>query len=516
MKLTILSTSDTHGYVLPTDYMRRDQDLPFSLAKAKTVIDQVKATADEVLTVENGDWLQGSPLAYYAARVHPDPAQLTAGYAAVGYDLGILGNHEFNYGSEYLQQAISGLNYPILCANILRAGQPAFGRPYELVKRGGVTIAVLGLTTDYIPHWEGQQNIAGLTFVPALAAAKDWVPRLRALADVVVVCYHGGFERDLITGEPTEALTGENVGYALTQVPGIDALVTGHQHRELAGIVNGVPVTQPGYRGANVGRIDLTLTPTLAGWQVTAKHATLVATGTASAADAVTAAVADPAAKVEDWLDSPLGRVTGDMTIHDAFAARVVESPYIEFINRVQMAATGTDISGTALFNNDGRGFGQVITMRDVVTNYIYPNTLAVVRLSGADLKAALEQSAEYFALTADGHLGISPRFLDPKPQHYNYDMYEGIDYQIDVAQPVGQRITALTYHGQPVTAAQSYDVAVNQYRAGGGGDFRMFDHSKIIRENQKDMTELIADYLRAHPVLPGTANHNFTVLPKM
>jgi len=237
----------------------------------------------------------------------------------------------------------------------------------------------------------------------------------------------------------------------------------------------------------------------------------LLPTGNAKPAPAILAPLQTLRAQVEDWLDKPLGQVEGDMRIDDPFAARVREVPYIEFIQKVQMAATGADISGTALFNNEGRGFGQSITMRDVVTNYIYPNTLAVVALTGADLKAALEQNAEYFSLE-DGHLIVTPRFEKPKPQHYNYDMYEGIDYTLDIRQPVGSRVTTLRYHGQPVTETATYEVVVNQYRAGGGGNFPMFDTDKIVRENQKDMTELIADYLLQHPVIQATANHNFQI----
>lgn len=517
MKLTILSTSDTHGFVLPTNYVKRDQNLPFSLAKAKTVLDAQKAMAEgPVLTIENGDWLQGSPLAYYAAKMNRKPEQLTQIYNAVGYDAGIIGNHEFNYGSDYLRQALATLNYPTLNANITKAGQPAFGAPYKIFERSGIKIAVLGLTTAYIPHWEAPKHIADLQFEDVIATANDYVPRLRKEADVVIVAYHGGFERNLKTGEPTERLTGENVGYALTQIPGIDALITGHQHRQLAAIVNGVPVTQPGYRGEAVGKITLTLAQTTTGYQVTDQQAVLVKAGTVNPS-AVIEQVAEPLNQVvETWLDQPLARVEGDMRIHDPFAARVKEVPYIEFIQRVQMASTGADISGTALFNNEGRGFGSIITMRDVVTNYIYPNTLAVLRLTGAELKAALEQCATYFSLNAQGHLMVTPRFERPKPQHYNYDMYQGIDYTLDISKPVKQRVTKLTYHGKPVVSTQTYDVVMNQYRAAGGGNFAMFGPEKVIRENQKDMTELIADYLKAHPVLKAEADHNFTVVSSM
>ena len=249
---------------------------------------------------------------------------------------------------------------------------------------------------------------------------------------------------------------------------------------------------------------------------MTDQQAVLVKAGTVNPS-AVIEQVAEPLNQVvETWLDQPLARVEGDMRIHDPFAARVKEVPYIEFIQRVQMASTGADISGTALFNNEGCGFGSTITMRDVVTNYIYPNTLAVLRLTGAELKAALEQCATYFSLNAQGQLMVTPRFERPKPQHYNYDMYQGIDYTLDISKPVKQRVTKLTYHGKPVVSTQTYDVVMNQYRAAGGGNFAMFGPEKVIRENQKDMTELIADYLKAHPVLKAEADHNFTVVSSM
>lgn len=513
MQLTLLSTSDTHGFILPTTYTTRDQAQPFGLTRAHTAIDELRAAATgPVLTIENGDWLQGSPFAYYTAKISHRPDQLTAAYNTVGYDAGVLGNHEFNYGADYLSQAVTTLDYPILCANILRDGKPAFGQPYQIFTRTGVRIAVLGLTTSYIPHWEGPANIAGLEFKSAVDVAQEYVPLLHQQADIVVIAYHGGFERDLTTGAPTEPLTGENVGYELTQVSGVDALITGHQHRELCGIVNGVPVTQPGYRGADVGVITLTLQHDNAGWHAANSQARLENTGRKAVHTASKNAVAATNALVEDWLDSPIGHVTGDMQIHDPAAARISEVPYIEFINKVQMAATGTDIAGTALFNNDGKGFNPTITMRDIVTNYVYPNTLSVLSLTGADLKAALEKTAEYFSLDAAGKLMVTPIFARPKPQHYNYDMYQGIDYTIDVSRPVGTRITRLLYHGQPVQPDDRLEVTVNQYRASGGGNYAMFGADKVIRENQNDMTALIADYLRAHPDLVATADGNFTV----
>lgn len=518
MEIKILETSDMHGYVLPTNYSERELDLGFSTAKAATILRKIKSEATgPVIQIENGDFIQGSPLSYYVRKQNQHMAHdLTKVLNYLEYDLGILGNHEFNYGLEYLREAIDSYNHPILCANILmKNGEQAFGEPYRIFEKQGVKIAVLGLTTPYIPKWEQPATIKDLQFISALETAKKYVPEMREKADVVVVTYHGGFECDLECGDPTELLTGENEGYAIaTQVPGIDALVTGHQHRVIATKVNGVPVIQPGYRGAYVGEISLQVDMIDGRYQVVSSEAKLHETATVTADSAVLEMFAELQADVEDWLDTTVGTVVGDMTIQDPQGARLVEHPYIEFINKVQMDATGADISGTALFNNEGKGFNNQITMRDVITNYIYPNTLAVLGISGADLRAALERVATYFVVV-DGQVQFNPKYIEPKPQYYNYDMYEGIDYTLDFTKPFGERVPQLQYHGVDVQDTDELEVVTNQYRAVGGGNYSMFKPEKIVREVQIDMTELIAEYLRKNPVIEATVNHNFTTITK-
>lgn len=513
MKLTILSTSDTHGYLLSTDYRDRELNANFGLTKAASVIaDEQEKAQGPVLIIENGDFLQGSAYSYYQAKVAKQVVGMTSVYNALPYQVGIIGNHEFNYGVDYLRAAIHNSKRQFLCANILdEHGKPAFGKPYEVVDYGELKVAVLGLTTQYIPHWEAPEKISGLVFESAAETAQKWVPQLHQLADIVVVAYHGGFERDLQTGTPTEVLSGENEGYELLKhVDGIDALVTGHQHREVAEVIDGIPTTQPGSKATHVGKMVLTLDEKR---QVTGATAELLVTANATANNQLTDNLLADNGNVEDWLDQPLGTTEGDLTIQDPFAVRIAPHPYIQFVQDVQRAATQTKISGTALFNNDGQGFGSVITFRSVLTNYIYPNTLAVVKLTGADLKAALEQSAEYFIQDQSGTITVNPRFIKPKPQHYNYDMYAGVDYIIDVSQPVGQRITTLTVGQVPVEPNQELEVVVNQYRAVGGGNYRMFTADKIVREVTEDMTEIIADYLREHPVVKAETEENFRVI---
>lgn len=514
MRITFLETSDMHGYVYPTNYAG-EHNLAIGAAKVATKLKELRAqAAGPVITIENGDFIQGSPLSYYIAQGARPVTALTKVINQMDYDVQMIGNHEFNYGLDYLREAIASYQAPVLAANVLNeAGEPYFGKAYTIIEKAGIKVAVLGLVTQYIPQWEKPDTLKGITFESIVETAKKYIPMLRQQADLVVVSYHGGFERDLATGEPTEALTGENEGYQLLQeVPSIDALFTGHQHRVIAETVNGVPVVQPGYRGNYVGEIQLTIEKKEGKVVVTDSQATLHSLEETVADPQILATVASVESELEAWLDQPLGQVEGDMRITDPMQARLIEHPYVEFINRVQLEASGAPISGTALFNNEGKGFGSIITMRDVITNYIYPNTLAVIKVSGVDLRAALEQSADHLAVEK-GKIVFNPAFIQPKPQYYNYDMYEGIEYTIDMNQPAGQRITQLSFQGQPITPDQELEIVTNQYRAIGGGNYKMFSAAKIVREIQVDMTELIADYLKKHPVVAAKADQNFQVV---
>ncbi|MBM6615988.1 bifunctional metallophosphatase/5'-nucleotidase [Desemzia sp. RIT804] len=516
MELTILETSDLHGYLFPTTYQERDMNEPFGILKAATVFkEELRKANGPVFVVENGDYIQGSSLSYYLAKQRKDPSELMQALNAMEYDVGVLGNHSFNYGLDYLKKGIAAANFPVMSANILNAqNKPAFGKGYTVFEKEGVKIGFLGLTTQYITQWEHPKHYAGLHFQSAVECAKEIVPLLREEADIVVVSYHGGFERDLKTGEPTETLTGENEGYQLvSELPGIDVLLTGHQHRTIAEIVNGVAVIQPSDKGSYVGKVTVELDKGVNGYKVVVMTPSLISVKDVKGDETLCRHFEPLHQEVEDWLDQTVGVVDGDMRITDPHQVRIKEHPYIELIQKVQMDATGADISGTALFNNQGIGFGNTITTRDIVTNYIYPNTLAVLCITGADLRAALEQSAGYFALESDGTIGVNPDFMEPKPQHYNYDMYEGIEYIVDVAKPIGSRIVDLTKDGKAILDDELLEVVTNQYRAVGGGDYSMFDGTKIVREVTTDMSELIGEYIKKNPVVDATVNDNFKVV---
>ncbi|QWG46039.1 bifunctional metallophosphatase/5'-nucleotidase [Bacillus mycoides] len=518
--LNILLTSDIHGTVYPIHYQDNSQ-ADIGLAKISTLIKKERSQNTNVLLIDNGDFIQGTPFTYHYATYEKDmenPMSLLADY--LEYDIAIIGNHEFNYGMDILNNAVATANFPYLSANILDKNrkEPYFGKPY-ITKHieSNIKIAILGVTTHYIPHWEQAHHIKDLQFEDAFETTKKWVSYIRKheKPDLLVVAYHGGFERDLQTGVPTEVLTGENQGYAMChEIEGIDILLTGHQHREIAHtVINGVTILQTGCNGHSVGKVTVTFEKAEQKWVKKESYSELLPVQGIAADQDVLSLVANYEEKTQNWLDKPIGLIYGDMQISDAMQTRLQDHPFIEFINKIQMDIANVSISCTSLFHNTSPGFPKHVTMRDIVSNYIYPNTLKVIRITGADIKDALELSASYFTLKADGSIIVTPTYIEPKPQHYNYDMWEGISYVLNISKPIGERVESLQYKGAPLNINEEYDVVMNNYRASGGGNFFMFQNKLVVKDIPTDMSELIANYILKHKRIEATVNHNWKVI---
>ena len=515
MQVSIISTSDVHGYFRADDFRRPLQNDGLGLTRAATVIETLREQAapeDVIITIENGDFIQGSPLTNYIEKVDQSAVSLYDDLAeTIGYDVRILGNHEFNYGRDYLERVL-GQNDLLLNANVLEetSGEPFIGRPYTIIERGGVKVGVIGLITKYVPNWEQPANIHGLTFADPVEVATRYADELRPQVDVLVLAYHGGFAEDLETGEPLERLTGENQGYQLLQIPGVDAVVTGHQHRTLAAVINHVATTQPGYRADQVGLMTLTLNDER---QITNRDAQLIATAVFPENDAVKAVVEPVHVATNHWLDTAVGHVGHNMQVTNHFEARLHSHQFIALVNQVQMDVTQTTIANTALFNNEVKGLADEVTLRDIMTNYIYPNTLVVEKLTGQDIKDALEVNARYFVLDDNGQPTVNPAFLEPKVEHYNYDVWSGIDYTFDLRRREGERVIEVLVDGEPIDLAGEYEVAMNNYRAGGAGNFASFSLDKVVREVQRETADLIGDYIMSHPDIKIDQPTNFHVI---
>lgn len=521
-QVTVLFTSDIHGHVLPIRYVDNEA-AEYGLLKLASIIEQTRREKGHVLVIDNGDLLQGTPFAYYHACIDRTTAHpIVEVMNKLRLDAFIPGNHEFNYGLSFLHRARNESEFPWLSANVLneRTGEPFLGCPYRIFEfPGGAKIGLLGLTTPYIPNWEQPAHIEGLSFESAVTAAKRWVPIMKEQegAHIIIVSYHGGFERDVHTGEEMEEQTGENEGWRLCQeVEGIDVLLTGHQHQRINGVrIGNALIVQPGYQGSCLAHIELDLVNEGDNrWLLNASRAMLREASEAKASLLYSERLQDCEDNVQRWLDRPLCEVKGEMRVIDPMAARLMEHPLIELVNRIQMEAAGTDISCTSLFDNLAPGFGPKVSMREVTANYPFPNTLKVLRLSGEDIRDALEWTALYFARSGESEpIVADPSYLHPKPQHYNYDMWEGIEYSIHVSRPAGSRIEGLKYKGQPLDPQGEYEVVMNHYRASGGGNYRMFRGKPIVREVTVDMTEIIAEYLTKAGVVHARANDNWKVV---
>ncbi|MFC7440402.1 bifunctional metallophosphatase/5'-nucleotidase [Laceyella putida] len=522
--VTIMSTSDLHGYITPIQYTN-NAPANHGLAKISTLVKQVRSRNPEAILLDSGDTIQGSPMEYVHARVNNapiDPMMLVMN--ALRYDAMAIGNHEYNYGRNVMEKAMGEAKFPWLSANTLRKNkEQVYTKPYKIIKlKNGLRIGFLGLTTQKVPNWEDPRNIAHLDFVDVVAAAKKWVPimKKREKADVIFVSYHGGLEhKKEADGSivPLPESDGENQVYQLaTQVKGIDVILAGHMHTPLADVrVNGVLIAEPNKWGSHLSVVDLDLERRKGRWNVISKKGRLLESSTVEPDPAILKLTAQYEKETQAFLDQPVGKIDGNMVVTDHHAFRTHDNALIEFINRLQMEASGAPISSTSLFDNTVTGLPREVTARHILSTYIYPNTLKVIRVKGADIKAALEQSATYFKQNSGTDpVEVNPEFLTPKVLHYNYDMWEGIRYTIDVSKPEGQRIVELSdMNGHPLVMDKEYDVVLNNYRAGGGGNYPMFANKPVVKDINIEVSELLTNYIREKGTVMATVDHNWKII---
>ncbi|CAM3749379.1 bifunctional UDP-sugar hydrolase/5'-nucleotidase [Erysipelothrix urinaevulpis] len=502
MKVKLFVTTDIHGNIFPTNYTSRDNVEDYGLARISTAI-QTYREQGEIILLDNGDSFQGTPLTTFAHE-HPNEYMnpIAQAFNTLDYDYINLGNHDFNYGRPILEKFIKETKAPLLTSNLTIDGK-APGQT-QIIEKDGKKIALIGLLTQYIPKWERPNHIEGMEFFSAYDHLESEVKRLRNDVDYIIAMYHGGLERDPDTGTPTERLTGENEGYQLTDIEGLDILITGHQHRTFVKRVNGVLVTQSTFKGQEFVTIDLDL-------ENGESNAKIHEVAKYPVDESFLVPYQEIEQRVQTWLDQKIGTLKdGPVTIADELDARINKHPIVSLLNQIQLDRSGADISSVALFNN-ASGFNQEITMRDLVSTYIYPNTLVVKSMTGKAIKEMLEFNAIYFVV--DGNKIVpNPAYVEPKPQHYNYDMLDGIDYTINVGNPIGERISDVFFNGKPLNDNDHYKMVVNNYRAMGGGNFHMVAESETVQEIQEEMVDTIANYFKKNPEVVINHKNNITV----
>ena len=549
VKLTVMGTTDLHGCAFNWDYFKNleyndSAANDIGLAKVAKLVTAVREQRgrENTLMIDAGDTIQGTPLAYYFARIAPitngHVHPMAAAMNHIGYDAAALGNHEFNYGIPLLRAFADQLDFPLLGANALEdaTGLPAFA-PYviktvKVEDEQPIKVGILGLTNPGIAIWD-KANVEGkMTFPGLVEQAKIWVPRMRAAGvDVVIVAAHSGATTSSSYGDalpyPENAAT-----LVAQQVPGIDAILVGHAHLEIAErrVVNEstgreVVLTEPLRWGMRLSLIDLTLTQVSGRWVVQSVGSSILNTNTVTEDPHVKKLLSADHDTVVSYVNTVIGTCTKAMS---CATARYEDTAALDFINLVQGQAVRTAIGGTsaarlpilsiaAPFYKDANIPIGDVSVRDVAGLYIYDNTLLGITFTGAQVKAYLEKSAVYFKQVvgtgpfAPDQLTNAVTVAAPKGiPDYNYDVMGGLDapltYDIDVAQAVGSRIRNLAYDGNPIDPAVTFVVAINNYRQSGGGGFPGVATAPVVHNAQQEIRQLIIDWVTSHQTIDPSA----------
>ncbi|WP_432588739.1 5'-nucleotidase C-terminal domain-containing protein [Streptomyces sp. HD1123-B1] len=530
---TVMGTTDLHGNVFNWDYFT---DAEFDdaahndvgLAKISTLVERVRKEKGRrnTLLIDAGDTIQGTQLSYYYAKVDPitganGPVHpMAQAMNAIGYDAAALGNHEFNYGIPVLRKFEEQCDFPLLGANALDAKtlQPAFP-PYWMTRLRTpcgrqVKVAVLGLTNPGIAIWD-KANVQGKMTFPGLEEqAAKWVPKLRSMgADVVIVSAHSGTSGTSSYGDQVPHV--ENAAALVAeQVPGIDAILVGHAHVEVpeSRVVNKetgheVVLSEPLKWGQRLTLFDFELEWARGRWRVGSVSAKVLNSATAEEDPRIVRLLGDEHKKVVGYVNQVIGDCTAAMA---ATEAPYKDAPIIDFINHVQTetvkkALAGTEhaalpvLSQASCFSRTAKVPAGKVTIRQVAGLYPFENTLEARVLTGAQLKEYLEFSARYYVRTAAGG-EVDPAKLtnaDNTPD-YNYDAVSGVAYEIDIAKAPGSRIAKLTFDGKPVADDARFVLAVNNYRASGGGNFPHVAKAKQVWANSDEIRNTIIGWVKA------------------
>ena len=553
LELTLLATTDVHGHVYDWDYFRNqpfpgpDTSNPDSLGLTRlaTAVESIRDEkgAESVVLLDNGDNIQGTPLTYYYGMGPGAPAVLDGDVEHpmatannyLGYDAQTVGNHEYNYDLPLLAAYERDIEFPLLGANVVEAstGEP-YHQPYTLVEREidgeDVTVGVIGLVTPGVRVWDRTFVEGVLEFRDIVETAEEYVPEVAEQADVVVVLAHSGKGTVPDEGYDRTALHENAVGNLARLVPGIDVIVAGHSHLNVPEEVftnpDGEPVlvTQPNYWARSVTETTLNLVPGEGGegWAVdwsegfapTAHaHRSLDRDEDAGLREALAAAHETTV----EYVNTPVAESVTELR---AETAHLEDTPIIDFINHVQQSTVeaylrergelgdATVISQASPFSRDALFPEGEVSIRDIAGLYIYENWLLGVRLTGAQVRDYLEFSARYYADLAEGErfdpeVHTNALRGDRPIPDYAYDVLAGVEYYIDVSQPVGERITGLSYPGgAPVGDDDEFVLAINNYRQSGGQEYPHVADAPVVYDERVEIRQLLIDWAQERGVI--------------
>ncbi|BAL84495.1 putative hydrolase [Selenomonas ruminantium subsp. lactilytica TAM6421] len=524
--LTVFSTSDIHGSVIGWNYFTA-QPANLGLAKVSTIIKQArsqKGPNDDILVVDGGDILQGTPLDTYMVQ-HPNEWKthpMFDAFNTIGYDAIELGNHEFNFGLDYLKKAI-GSNKNVLGANVIedKTGKTWSGvRPYLMktvtIDGEKVNVGIIGTDTPAIPMFEDPSHFAGVHFADQVPVFQQCVKELKAQgADIIIGITHSGVPRNDRSGAENQVV---DIAKAC---PELSLLVCAHNHvvidnksgitgpdgtQYADSVINGVPVVESGKDGKFVGKSVLTINKVNGKWQVEKVATQALSTKGVEDDPQIIKQVKPWHEKTLKHLQTVIGKASAE---YSGTESNHQDSAIVDLVNEVQRHYAGTQLSASASFNTSQNISKDDITLQEMSGLYIYENYLYGIEINGAELRKYMEHAASFYGTSPD----------------YNYDMLQGVDYTIDMTKPVGQRITKLQYQGKDVKDSDKFTLAINDYRMNGGSGYMdamgytngkkpkiVFDSMRKYGDDGQ-MRNLMIRYVQEKGTITPSCDHNWNVI---